>query len=251
MAIVGLDTVRRSERQCRARFAYPRRPGRLVRRSRQFTVLFATDKVQHNRNALDRARKGDNIGDDDHDESQRCLSVGRRVAIAGVCARMSTDGYTNQYEALAIFVDYAQDVKLFKNISGTRSTLADESLSPSPPTSKCTLKLEIRAGTQKVYIDGVLMLIRPSPIPRWRAASMPASVMNGNNSGNAAISSFQSESVVDGYDAGGVLSGAGDLTAALTTDITMAAALSGRRDDLDGLICRRAAWPVRTRRSRV
>lgn len=227
MSIVGLDTFSEASANVALTSHQPEIGATWSVEVAQFTVAFVADRLQHNRNALDHARKGDNIGDDNHTVTA-VLSVGAAARIAGVCARMSTDGYTNQYEATLQYLNATtQEVRLFKNISGTRSQIGATATVAIATNVECELRLEIGTGTQQIFINGVLTVDQTEPDATLAGRYYAGLCMNGNNAATALISSFQSESVAVS-DLAAFVTGQGDLTgAALTTNITMAAALSG------------------------
>lgn len=161
----------------------------------QFTDLSATDQVQHNRNAIDRARKGDDIGADIMDVSADVAVAGATIRIAGVCARMDTDGFANQYEAYLQFkTSTTQDVFLFKNVAGSRTQLGTAVVTLNQNV-QATLKLSIRAGAQEVFVGGVSQIATTEADATLTGRNYAGIIMNGNNSSNAQVDDFLSESV--------------------------------------------------------
>jgi hypothetical protein len=161
----------------------------------QFTVIAATDTLQHNLNAIQRARKGDDIGADDMDVSASVAVAGATLRLAGVCARMSTDNFINQYEAYVQFkTATTQDVFLFKNVAGTRTQLGTAVVTLNQNV-QATLKLAIRAGTQEVFVNGVSQIATTEADATLAGRQYAGVIMNGNNSSNALLDNFLSESV--------------------------------------------------------
>ncbi|NIO41045.1 MAG: hypothetical protein GTO41_13255 [Burkholderiales bacterium] len=118
-------------------------------------VLGAEDAVQRQDFGRRYAREGTDIGDDNMDVSADCLgnstTSGRD---AGVAARMTTSDFDNAYHA---YLDgdggSAVDVYFYKEVAGSR-TLLDSWNGNLSTGVYYTLKLEIRSGAQKVYVDG-------------------------------------------------------------------------------------------------
>jgi hypothetical protein len=119
-----------------------------------FDVIALNDDVRHSTTNLNHARKGDDIGDDDMDVVAQCKVSNAAGRIAGVCGRMDTDGFANQYVGYMIRNSgTTQDLKMFKTIAGTPTQIGTEgtvNITLNADTY-IYLKLEIRSGVQILY----------------------------------------------------------------------------------------------------
>jgi hypothetical protein len=191
----------------------------------QFTVIAASDTLRHNRSTTDRARKGDDIGADVMDVSASVSVASSTSRLAGVCARMDTDGFANQYEAYLQFkTATTQDVFLFKNVGGTRTQLGTAVVTLNSGTA-ATLMLSIRAGTQEVFLNAASVIAITEPNATLSGRRYAGVILNANNTANASLDDFLSASVAVAAAAlAGTASGIATGTGALSTAIPLAAA---------------------------
>jgi len=167
----------------------------------QFTVLAASDDLRHDTTALQRTRKGDDIGDDNMVVTAEVKVANTANRVAGVCARMSTDGFADQYEAYLLRNSGTQqDVVLFKNVGGARTQLGSTATITLNSSTYIWLRLTIGAGTQLVETspDGSAWTTRVSTTEAdttLQGRQYAGLIMNGNNNNGTGADEFLSESV--------------------------------------------------------
>ena len=119
-----------------------------------WTVVALTDTLTKTTGAADRARKGDDIGSDQMDVTADMATVGTTGIQTGVCGRMTTADYVNQYEAYLAGDGLTVDLALDKVVSGTRTSLGTFDLN-ALSLAVVSVKLEVRTAAKKVYAGGV------------------------------------------------------------------------------------------------
>lgn len=166
-------------------------------------VQAAEDNVSASGTLDRRARKGDDIGDDDMDVSADVKTTTNTSRLAGVLARASTDGFNNQYEAFVIGNGAGNNplVQLFKVVSGTPTQLGSIDCGVAASTFM-TLKCAIRAGTQEVFINAVSKISATEADTTLQDRRYAGLVMNGAGSADCRLDNFLSESVADASAAG-------------------------------------------------
>lgn len=164
----------------------------------KFQVRGSTDDVDHTASAIEHARKGDDIGDDDMDVTGVCKCANASARIAGVTGRVASGSFNNCYEAYLNGDGSAVDVFLFKNIAGTRTQLGTWNGNLTNNT-EYTVKLEIRTAAKKVYVNGTERI--SSSDDSLTGNNYAGIVMNGSAGGNSQtrVTSFLSESIVQIY----------------------------------------------------
>lgn len=171
----------------------------------QFTVVAANDDVRHNLGTMHRAREETTVGADQMDVSADVKVGASASRRAGVCGRMTTANFTNQYEA------YIQgtaggttvDVFLFKNVGGTRTQLATSNQSLASGTY-ATLKLEIRAGSQIVKLNGTAVITATEADSTLSGQTYAGIIMLGVGEATTRVDNFLSESVSSDQTVSGV-----------------------------------------------
>lgn len=197
MATVGQDTFTEAANTDLASHTPDVGAGWSVQTASAFRDVGGTDDVAHQNASLERARKGDDIGGDQMDVSADVKVSGNTGRIAGVCARMSTDGYADQYEAYLLREGSGtqKTVKLFKNVGGTRTELGSATITLGDNTYT-TLKLSIASGSQKVYTAGVERIAATEADSTLSGRKYAGLLMLGTSFGdNTRIDNFLSESV--------------------------------------------------------
>ena len=165
----------------------------------QFTAIAATDDCRHNGGSLNRARVSVDHGADDMNV-EASVKVGPSTARqCGVCARMTTADYANQYEA------YIQgtaggttvDVFLFKNVGGVRTELntSNETLASG---TYATLRLEVSAGSQIVKLNGATVITGTEADATLSGQNYVGIIMKGVGETTTRLDNFQSEDVAVG-----------------------------------------------------
>lgn len=165
-----------------------------VEAATKFLIRAADDDVDHLNAAIEHARKGDDIGDDDMDVTGVCKCANASARIAGVTGRVASGSFNNCYEAYLNGDGGAVDVFLFKNVAGTRTQLGTWNGNLTNNT-EYPLKLEIRTAAKKVYVDSVERI--SSSDDSLTGNNYAGIVLNGSAGGNTQtrVTSFLSESV--------------------------------------------------------
>src|SRR5262245_59843446 len=124
MATVGQDSFTESSNTDLPSHTPDVGSGWTVETASDFLVIASSDDLSHRSTTMSRARKGDDIGSDQMVVSCRGKVSNNVGRLSGVCARMSNDNFTNQYEAYFLRNSTTvTDVLLFKNVGGTRTQL--------------------------------------------------------------------------------------------------------------------------------
>lgn len=160
----------------------------------EFTVLGATDNLQHNANTSRFARKGDDIGASAMDVSIKGAAEGTSARLFGPAGRMTTADFTN---AINFSLNGNGELEIFQEISGTRTRLAGPTaLSGYADGTVYTLKLEIRASSIKGYVDGVERISYTASDPL--NTNQYAGIFVNGGTGTIEMDDFLSESVGGG-----------------------------------------------------
>lgn len=162
----------------------------------QFTVIALTDDCRHNGGALNRAREETTIGADQMAVSADCKVGASATRRAGVCGRMTTADYANQYEA------YLQgtaggttvDIFLFKNVGGTRTQLGTSNQTLGSGVF-ATLRLEIGVGSQTVLFNGSTVITATEADSTLSGQTYAGLIMQGLGEATTRVDNFLSESV--------------------------------------------------------
>lgn len=162
----------------------------------QFTVVAATDDCRHNGGSLNRAREGTTVGADQMNIQADCKVGAATTRRAGVCGRMTTADYTNQFEA------YLQgtaggttvDVFLFKNVAGTRTQLGTSNQTLGSGVY-ATVRLEIGKGSQVVKFNGATVITGAEADSTLSGNFYAGIIMQGLGEATTRVENFLSESV--------------------------------------------------------
>lgn len=165
----------------------------------EFTVIAATDEVRHTGAQLKRAREETTIGSDQMNVQADCKVSASASRQAGVCARMTTADYANQFEAYLQGTSGGTtvDVFLFKNVGGTRTQLGTSNQTLNAGVY-ATLRLEIGAGSQVVKLNGSTVITGSEADSTLSGQTYAGIIMRGASDTNTRVDNFLSESVVAG-----------------------------------------------------
>jgi hypothetical protein len=200
MAIVGSDTFTESSNTDLENHTPDVGSGWSVPGAGNFAIVGSNDDVSHTvGTTFDIARKEDDIGDDAMDVSASCKThsaTGSRHS--GVAARVSGSDLDNGFLAVLRTANSSEDgnisLYLFKKVSGTVTELGSYTAGINS-NELHTIKLSIRSGSQKVYLDDVERISATEPDSTLQGNTYAGICMGGSASSHTRITTFQSESV--------------------------------------------------------
>lgn len=162
-----------------------------------FTVISATGDVRHTGTVTNRARKGDNLGSDQHVITADVNTAVNTTRISGVCARMSLADFSHQFEATIERTNTStKTLRLWKNNGGGagRVEIGSGAVALSFGDGVfMTMQLVIGDGIQAVLINGVSQITATEPGTTFAGNQYGGFIMNGNNSLVVRVDNFLSE----------------------------------------------------------
>lgn len=138
-------------------------------------------------------RKGDDLGTDEMAVSVYGRMVTSGTFAFGVCARMAAGDFNNQYEA---YIDAGTTLKFDKVVDSVRTNIATETIT-SVSTTYHTLTLVIGNGTQKVYLDSVLVVDETEPDATLAGNNYAGLVIHGSGADNSNVKMIWFHSLAD------------------------------------------------------
>lgn len=149
-------------------------------------------------NATTYGRKGDDIGDDNMDVTGTLHSSATSTSrFVGVCGRMTSANFDNAMCARLIGNATNLTLQLTTEIAGTGPTVVPTCGTAATTfalSTVHTVKLEIRTGTQKVYVGGVEHISCTEADTVLQGNNYAGIIINGNVLG-ISVDNFLSESV--------------------------------------------------------
>ena len=171
--------------------------GWTVEVANSYTVLAVDDQVEHQNAAIEMAREGTSVGDDDMKVSLDVSTPSGSARISGVCGRMTTADFSNALQA------YQQgdgtpdnaDINLFKEIATVRTSLGTAKKG-AQPTVVQTLMLDILTATKKVLMNGVEKISSSDDDAGLIGNFFAGLIANGSGNNSNRGDNFLSESVI-------------------------------------------------------
>jgi hypothetical protein len=165
----------------------------------KFTVINTDGAVRHDATTDQRARKGDDLGSDAMSVSLDVKLPSNATRKCGVCARMSTDGFGDQFEAY-ISGTGTPDLFLRKLVGGVATQLATvaDVLATGTFGTLQLIARTIAAGAAEllVFVNGVLQISFVESTDPMNGRQYAGILMNGNSATTTEADNFLSQRLV-------------------------------------------------------